>query len=82
MKTCLLILLSLYQEEKNKKSKNLIKIYDILKKKVKVIEEALKKADLKIIGETFNDHWSLKRQLSEKITNSQEHSRCGVPYKK
>tara|TARA_B100000242_G_scaffold293280_1_gene270909 strand:- start:1762 stop:2745 length:984 start_codon:yes stop_codon:yes gene_type:complete len=57
-------------QRRSKKKSNQIYIYDELKKKVTEIEKALINGNIKMIGETFDDHWKLKKKLSKKISNS------------
>ena len=57
-------------QRKNLKKRNIIEIYDQIKEKVTLLEVAIKKGDLKNIGNIFNEHWILKRKLSTKISNS------------
>ena len=39
----------------------IIKNYDFIKSKVNVIDKALKRANIKLIGETFHEHWIEKK---------------------
>ena len=52
-----------------RKNRNLIKYYNLIKSFNKPILDALKKGNIKKIGEIFNAHWILKKNLSNKITN-------------
>lgn len=54
----------------NIKKNDIIKIYDQLKAKVIPFEKALKKGNLKKMGEIFNSHWIIKKKLSNTISNN------------
>tara|TARA_A100001015_G_scaffold315938_1_gene428997 strand:- start:492 stop:1463 length:972 start_codon:yes stop_codon:yes gene_type:complete len=65
--------------EESRKSKNIIKDqrknlnkvikhYDFIKSKVKIMEKALIDGDTKKIGEIFHQHWTEKKKLTKKIS--------------
>lgn len=56
------------QRKENKK--DIINLYDKLKEKVPMMEKALKKGDVKGVGNIFNDHWRIKKKLTKSISNN------------
>lgn len=56
-------------KEQRKNIKNIIKNYDFIKSKVNLMDKALKSANIKLIGETFHEHWIEKKKLTKNITN-------------
>ena len=52
-----------------KSSRDIKKYYDKLKLLNKPILDPIKKGNLNLIGNLFNKHWELKKNLSKKITD-------------
>tara|TARA_Y100001970_G_scaffold293361_1_gene439662 strand:- start:482 stop:1462 length:981 start_codon:yes stop_codon:yes gene_type:complete len=57
-------------QRKNVNKKNIIETYDKLKNKVIPMENALINGNIKQIGKIFDDHWKLKKNLSDNISNN------------
>lgn len=57
-------------QRKNQDKEKIIKIYDMIKSKTVPMEDALINGNIKKIGKIFDDHWKLKKKLSDKISNN------------
>ena len=59
------------KEQKDLASKKHIKALDDIKKLGQKAKGYLLKGDVDSFGETFNEHWRIKKTLSDKVSNSQ-----------
>lgn len=55
--------------EQRKKYKEIIRNYDKIKSKVKIMEKLLIQANIAKIGKIFHDHWLEKKKLTKNMTN-------------
>lgn len=55
--------------EQRKNQREIIKNYDIIKSKVKIMEKLLIQANIAKIGEVFHDHWLEKKKLTKNMSN-------------
>ena len=56
--------------KKQRKNKNIIENYDVIKSKVDKFEKFFKSGDMKNIGFLFHEHWLEKKKLAKEITNN------------
>ena len=60
------------KNQRNNIGKNkIIGLYDKIKGKVNLFEKYLLEGNISLIGKTFDDHWKIKKKLSNLISNSE-----------
>ncbi len=56
--------------EQRKNHQEIIKNYDVIKSKVKIMEKFLVQANIAKIGKVFHDHWLEKKKLTKNMSNN------------